>query len=96
MKLIGKWDPKVQNAEWNQMLDDFAKKFDADDVDTHQKVWVSHDTYHYNPKATLYAFIAYLLDYYKTNNKRPSRATLQYLAWKHGHLTNQLLINQWF
>ncbi len=96
MKLIGKWDKKLQNAEWNQMLDDFAKKFDADDVDTHQKVWTSHDTYHYNPKATLYAFIAYLLDFYKANHRRPSRATLQYLAWKHGHLTNSLLIHQWF
>ncbi len=96
ISLIGQWSPKVKADQWSKMLDDFAKKFDADDVDTHQKVWVSHDTYHYDPKATLYAFIAYMLDYYKTNNKRPSRATLQYLAWKHGHMTNRLLINQWF
>ncbi len=96
MQLIGKWDNKLQSAEWSKLLDEHAKKFVVEDVDTNQKVWVSHDTYQYNPKAQLYAFIAYLLDYYKANNKRPSRATLQYLAWKHGHLTNNLLISQWF
>lgn len=96
MKLIGKWDVKLQNAEWAIKLDEYAKKFVVEDYDTNQKVWVSHDTYQYNPKAPLYAFIDYMLDYYKSNNRRPSRATLQYLAWKHGHLTNCLLISQWF
>lgn len=94
MKLIGKWDVKLQNAEWAIQLDEFAKKFDSSNVDTFSQK--GYDTYAYNPKAALYAFIAYLLDYYKANNRRPSRATLQYLAWKHGHLTNSLLISQWF
>jgi len=98
MKLIGKWDVKLQNAEWAIKLDEYAKKYEVEDghTDINQKVWVSHDTYQYNPKAKLYDFISYMLDYYKTNNRRPSRATLQYLAWKHGHLTNQILIQQWF
>ncbi len=94
MKLIGKWSVKLQNADWAIKLDEYAKKFDSSNVETFQQV--GYDTHAYNPKAALYAFIAYLLDYYKTNNRRPSRATLQYLAWKHGHLTNSLLISQWF
>mgnify|MGYP000414096673 CR=1 FL=1 len=94
IKLIGKWDPKVQNAEWTQMLDKHAEKWDDSHVETYQQV--SHDTYGYNPNAKLYAFLSYMLDYYKANHKRPSRATLQYIAWKHGHMTNNYLISKWF
>ncbi len=94
IKLIGKWDPKVQNAEWTQLLDKHAEKWDDSHVDTYQQV--SHDTYGYNPNAKLHAFLSYMLDYYKANHKRPSRATLQYIAWKHGHMTNCFLIQKWF
>lgn len=92
--LIGQWSPKVKADQWSKMLDEHAKKFDQNSVDTFKKV--SYDTSAYNPKAVLYAFIAHMLDYYKEENKRPSRATLQYLAWKHGHMTNDILINSWF
>ncbi len=97
MELIGKWDNKLQNAEWSKMLDEHAKKFDPSDVNKYDTY--GNDTYKehvYNDQAVMYAFLYYMLDYYKTNNKRPSRATLQYLAWKHGHLTNHLLIHKWF
>ncbi len=93
MQLIGKWDNKLQNAEWSKMLDEHARKYD-NNVDTFEQT--NYDTYTHNCKAVLYDFIDYMLDYYKSNNKRPSRATLQYLAWKHGHLTNGLLIHKWF
>lgn len=94
MSLIGQWSPKVKADEWNKLLDDWAKKFDSSNVETYHQV--SYDTHAYNPNAVLYAFIAYMLDFYKANNKRPSRATLQYISWKHGHMTNNFLIKQWF
>ncbi len=94
IELIGQWAPKVKAAEWTKLLDEHAKKFDKENVETYHQV--SYDTYGHNPKAVLYAFIAYMLDYYKANTKRPSRATLQYVAWKHGYMSNNFLINQWF
>ncbi len=93
ISLIGQWSPKVKADQWSKMLDEHAKKYD-NNVDTFEQT--NYDTYSHNCKAVLYDFIAYMLDYYKTNNRRPSRATLQYLAWKHGHMTNALLISQWF
>ncbi len=94
LKLIGKWSPKVKAAEWSQLLDDYAKKFheQSDEIDSY------HDQGYqasYN-NARLFAFLSYMLDFYKCNDKRPSRATLQYLAWKHGHMTNNYLIQKWF
>ncbi len=94
ISLIGQWAPKVKAAEWTKMLDEHAKKFDASNVETYHQV--SYDTHAYNPNAVLYAFLSYMLDYYKDNTKRPARATLQYLAWKHGHMNNNFLIKQWF
>ncbi len=94
LKLIGKWSPKVKAAEWSQLLDDYAKKFheQSDEIDAyHDQAYQS--TYN-NDK--LFAFLSYMLDFYKSNDKRPSRATLQYLAWKHGHMTNNYLIQKWF
>ncbi len=91
---IGKWDPKVKQAEWNKLLDTHAKKFDASNVETFQQV--SYDTHAYNPNSILYAFLSYMLDFYKLKHHRPSRATLQYLAWKHGHMNNNFLISKWF
>lgn len=94
ISLIGQWAPKVKAAEWTKMLDAHAKKFDQSKVEEFEQS--SFTTYSYNPNAVLYAFIAYLLDFYKANNKRPSRATLQYISWKHGHMSNHFLIKQWF
>ncbi len=97
MQLIGKWDPKVQNAEWAQLLDAHAKKFEPSDVNKYDTY--GNDTYKehvYNDQAVMYAFLYYMLDFYKANHRRPSRATLQYLAWKHGHMTNHYLAHKWF
>ncbi len=94
LKLIGKWSPKVKAAEWSQLLDDYAKKFheQSDEIDAyHDQAYQS--TYN---NERLFAFLSYMLDFYKSNDKRPSRATLQYLAWKHGHMTNNYLIQKWF
>lgn len=94
VQLIGKWSPKVKAADWSNVLDEHAKKFDASNVETFHQV--SHDTHAYNADAALHAFLSYMLDFYKDNTKRPSRATLQYLAWKHGHMNNNYLIHKWF
>ncbi len=94
---IGQWAPKVKAAEWSKLLDAHAKKFDPSDVNKYDTY--GNDTYKehvYNDQAVMYAFLYYLLDFYKANNKRPSRATLQYLAWKHGHMTNYHLVQKWF
>ena len=94
ISLIGQWAPKVKAAQWTKMLDAHAKKFDKSKVEEFEQS--SFTTYSYNPNAVLYAFIAYLLEFYKLHNKRPSRATLQYISWKHGHMSNHFLIKQWF
>jgi len=91
---IGEWKQKVKHSEFTDMLDKYAMKFDDKNVEEFEQS--SHTTYKYNPNAVLYAFISYILDFYKANRRRPSRANLQYLAWKHGHMSNHFLINQWF
>ncbi len=88
MSLIGKWSPKVKAAEWSELLDGHAKKFD-------HNIYKGQNCAYYD-SAPMYSFLSYMLDFYKTNNKRPSRATLQYLAWKHDHMDNNYLIQKWF
>ncbi len=91
---IGKWSPKVKAAEWSKLLDDYAKRF-TEESDEISRYWTeAYQTDYGNSK--LMAFICYMLDYYKANAKRPSRATLQYLAWKHGHMSNISLVRSWF
>jgi len=82
MKLIGKWSPKVKAAEWSELLDEHAKKYSVQ----------IHDNYVIDIKG----FLSYMLDFYRSNHKRPSRATLQYIAWKHGYMSNSYLIDKWF
>lgn len=95
ISLIGKWSPRVKAADWSRILDEHAKKFDSSNVEMYTKP-TEYGQYAYNTDAPLIAFLAYMLDFYKANDKRPSRATLQYLAWKHGHMNNYYLIHKWF
>lgn len=87
MKLIGKWSPKVKAAEWSELLDEHAKKYSTQWCGDHNK---------YTEDPPLKQFLSYMLDFYRSNQKRPSRATLQYISWKHGYMTNNYLINNWF
>lgn len=93
VKDIGKWNKKVKEAEWNLKLDEHCKKFVYNGTNTVQTSW---DTYAHSDTPRMYAFLSYLLDFYKENYKRPSRATLQYLAWKHGYMSNNYLVSKWF
>ncbi len=93
VKDIGKWNKKVKEAEWNLKLDEHCKKFVYDGAGKVQTGW---DTYTYSDQPKMYAFLEYMLDFYKENYKRPSRATLQYLAWKHGYMSNNYLVSKWF
>ncbi len=88
IKLIGKWAPKVKAAEWSTLLDAHAKEFDHDN-------YIGNNCAFYE-SSPMYSFLSYMLDFYKSNDKRPSRATLQYLAWKHGYMDNNYLIQKWF
>ncbi len=94
VKSIGKWKKKFQDAEWSEKLDEHCKKFVPDEHS--ELMQTGHNSYGINPEPALYAFLAYLLDFYKANYRRPSRATLQYLAWKHGYMSNNYLIDKWF
>ncbi len=96
VKLIGKWDKKVKDAEWTIKLDEHCKKFQSDYVETNTVVQTGWDTYNTSERPPMVAFLSYLLDFYKANYRRPSRATLQYLAWKHGYMSNDYLIEKWF
>ncbi len=92
---IGKWSPKKKAAEWAQILDEHAKKFREGGTDEISRYWTAaYETDYHNSE--LMAFLCYMLDFYKANAKRPSRVTLQYLAWKHGHMTNFGLVRRWF
>ncbi len=94
IQLIGEWSPKVKQAEWSALLDEHAKKFrqECDEIDAYYQAAYDTDYRH----SELMAFLSFMLDFYKKNQKRPSRATLQYLAWKHGHMSNNFLIRSWF
>ncbi len=100
VKNIGKWDKKVKDAEWNLKLDEHCKKFEhtynVESVLTDTLVQTGWDTYKHSERPPMVAFLSYLLDFYKANYRRPSRATLQYLAWKHGYMSNEYLIEKWF
>ncbi len=93
---IGQWSPKVKAADWSKLLDEHASKFDKANIDEYEEMEYADTACYFEAKAVLYPFIGYMLDFYKANNKRPSRASLQYLAWKHGHMSNRLLIKAWF
>ncbi|GAC77871.1 replication protein [uncultured marine virus] len=85
LEKIPQWKVKSPKIYWGIALDEHANKFKTtsyDDVEGNG--YIEHE------------FYSYMLDYYKSNFKRPSRATLQYLAWKHGYITNSYLITKWF
>ncbi len=90
---IGRWEKKIQDAEWAEKLDEYAKKFVYDGTNI---VQTGYDTYGHSIEPALNAFLSYMLDFYRASYKRPSRATLQYLAWKHGYMNNNYLISKWF
>ncbi len=94
VKSIGKWSQKLKKVQWAEALDEYAKTFNQEEVETFEQK--TYDTWKHNPNAIAHAFISYMLDFYKQNQKRPSRASFQYLAWKHGHMSNYQLIHQWF
>lgn len=87
LKLIGRWAPKVKAAEWSKLLDKHALKFKA--------MWCEEFNSH-TEEPPVVQFMCHMLELYRENNRRPNRATLQYVAWKHRYVTDQCLISQWF
>lgn len=83
--MIPQWKKKNEKIAWASALDEHCKKFKT----------TSYDHVEGNDYMT-HEFFSYILDYYKSNFKRPSRATIQYLAWKHGYISNNYLISKWF
>ncbi len=88
LEKIGQWTTANRRRSWVDALDEYAKKFP--ERENFSYVEASGSDY------VTREFFCYMLDYYKANYKRPSRATLQYLAWKHGYISNNYLINKWF
>ncbi len=102
---LGKWSQKLKKVQWAEALDEHAKNYrEYNDVGNPNAYLITgmkmdcgeYDEPHETTQGKLYAFIAYMLDFYKENQKRPARASLQYLAWKHGYMSNSSLIRQWF
>ncbi len=102
---IGKWSQKLKKVQWAEALDEHSKNFREYNEDGNPTAYLltgmkmtcgEYEDPHETSQGKLYAFIAYMLDFYKANHKRPARASLQYLAWKHGYMTNSSLIKQWF
>lgn len=76
IKKIGKWEtPAKARAEWSEKLQTYAetvaKEYKKKD-EVHQQ-----GTYWVREKVLIK-----ILEYYRANNKRPNRNTLQYLVWK--------------
>ena len=85
---IGKWDKKLKQTIWKDLLFITAEEYDD-----------SHVTGDYRTplhRAILYDFMGHMLDLHKSHNKRPARSTLNYLGWKYGYISNTELINNWF
>lgn len=97
IKEIGQWKPRVQKEEWNKILDKHAQSFDKEIVNEYTTIGdKNYSIEKYNPDAIPHAFFAHMLDCYRSHAKRPSRATLQYYAWKYKNLSNYNLIKCWF
>lgn len=97
---IGQWSQKLEKVKWLDALEAHAKDYNAE-VDGTGILDGMVDHYNENSSYTTHwlktrAFGSYMLDFYKKNHKRPSRATLMHLAWKHGHMSNVDLLNKWF
>ncbi len=92
---IGEWSPKVKAADWTQLLDEHAAKY----VEKNEEVEAAlfdEDNYYRIAKIRVQHFVCYMLQLYRKHSKRPHRATLQYLAWKHGHMEDSQLASAWF
>jgi hypothetical protein len=97
LESIGEWDPKVKEKEWALLLDAHAKTFDATQICEFDEMEYGNTTVKsHNSKTRVHCFIVHMLAFYRANYKRPSRATLQYLAWKHGHMDDVTLAQIWF
>lgn len=102
VKSIGKWSQKLEKIQWAELLEKHALGYKegehGQDVIHHFTNNEMSDYYGApdHPRMRMYSFISYMLCFYLKHNKRPSRANLQYLAWKHGHMSNVQLIKQWF
>lgn len=97
VSLIGQWKPKVKEEQWKLMLEEHAKKFDEKlvdefDVNEYGNMKISN----YNSKTRVHTFVVHILQFYRKHGKRPHRATIQYLAWKHGHMDDIQLAIAWF
>ena len=98
---IGKWKKKLADAEWADRLEAHAKEYDKTfNLLTETKIFMDEnpevqEVFYYRSEK-LEGFICYILQFYKENHRRPTRATLTHLAWKHSYLTNNYLYNQWF
>jgi len=95
---IGKWKTKLEKHQWSKKLDEYAEyvrdKMDGEWVEP--LVQVSYDGYASSGSAKVYEFIGILLDFYRSNDKRPNRSTIQYLCWKYKIITNNEIISKWF
>lgn len=103
VKSIGKWKKRLADAEWADRLEEYAKEYDKefekfveDNIQTYMFDKPADEEIFYYRSEKCEGFICYLLEFYRKNHRRPTRATLQYIAWKHGYLTNNYLYNQWF
>lgn len=82
---IGKWKKSVKVQEWNDKLHVEIKRWQLEQQQ--EEIGVEH---------FLEGFVLHLLEYYKANNRRPMRNTIQHLGWKYGYITSQNLYTQWF
>lgn len=104
VKAIGKWKKRLADAEWADRLEEHAKAYDKTWEDAAKQHYANfkfddksedEEIFYYRSEK-IEGFICYLLEFYRKNHRRPTRATLVHIAWKHGYLTNNYLYNQWF
>jgi len=92
---IGQWTPKAKAADWNIMLDEYAAKYVEQEKEIDGSAF-DENNYYSISKIKVQHFVCYMLQLYRKHSKRPHRASLQYLAWKHGHMNDSQLASVWF
>lgn len=89
IKKIGNWEtPAKARAEWSEKLQTYAESV-AKEIKENMEgydstVQVGYDTYKYHEPDNFVKeqVLIKVLEFYRINNKRPNRNTLQYLVWK--------------
>lgn len=83
---IGKWKKSVKLQEWNDKVHVEIERYTEEMV----------HCLNFSKTAYIKEFIIHLISFYRIHNRRPMRSHIQYLAWKHGYISDTEIAFDWF